>query len=197
MIMERRLLSPEYEDWAVIVVDAKDTVSGRSKIAAVSVWNQTYINKTEMGSGLQTKVRYACCLSCTCSDCCPLQSGASENIIFANLLSAFDDAHDACSSSPKDAGPTRIAATTKSKGELEAERLAVFGQERFHLWELCTLPEFRRRGCASALVYWGMNKAAHDNVADTLYVSEQGLLVYRSLRFSYAGNDEDSSGRRE
>ncbi|KAL6713796.1 hypothetical protein ACLMJK_008288 [Lecanora helva] len=46
----RRFLSPEYEDWVVIVIDDKDPASDSNKVVAFAIWDIAYCNRRRYGN---------------------------------------------------------------------------------------------------------------------------------------------------
>lgn len=53
----RRFISPDYPDWAVMVIDAEDPALGRNKIVAFSIWDLTYLNKRKHGPSYEPRLR--------------------------------------------------------------------------------------------------------------------------------------------
>jgi hypothetical protein len=53
----RRFISPEYADWAVMIVESSATPGEKSKVASFSVWNLSYVNKRIHGPTYKPKSR--------------------------------------------------------------------------------------------------------------------------------------------
>lgn len=74
--------------------------------------------------------------------------------------------------------------------EAREKYFADFVQDRIHLHFLATLPDYRRRGCASTLVRWGMDRAIDDQVPLTLIAGPLGFPLYKSLGFQVLGRQK-------
>ncbi|XXG96077.1 hypothetical protein Hte_002354 [Hypoxylon texense] len=162
----RRFISPSYPDWTVNVVEVIGEGSAHvSKIVTISIWDLTYL----VGI-IFTVVRAA-----PLADLCYLRQLAGK------------DSADACGPG-KDQNPVHVAAFFKALAECKKKHFDFFGSERLSLQILATLPEFRRHGYGTALVRWGMERAARDNVVLTLSASPQGSRLYTELGFRHLGN---------
>ena len=53
----RRFISPDYEDWLVMVIEAEDPGNGTNKIVAFSIWDMTYVNVRKHGTDYKPKSR--------------------------------------------------------------------------------------------------------------------------------------------
>ncbi|KAF8150288.1 acyl-CoA N-acyltransferase, partial [Mycena galopus ATCC 62051] len=81
-----------------------------------------------------------------------------------------------------------IAVTTPSK---DASGLVLRGYAEQHLYLafIATHPDFRRRGAASLLCRWGMDRAAARGWPVTLFASAVGKKTYDSLGFDTLGTE--------
>ena len=86
----------------------------------------------------------------------------------------------------RDVNPKRQAvfreAASKGKQTLFDD---VYGPDQIHLQILGTHPDYMRRGCASALVDWGVAVAKMDNLVVSLMASPMGSLLYTHLGFKH------------
>ena len=62
-----------------------------------------------------------------------------------------------------------------------------YGDQQVVLLAMSVHPDFQRRGIASAVVRWGMDKAAEQKAAVTLFATEVGAHLYSKMGFRDAG----------
>lgn len=53
----RRFISPDHEDWVVMVINAEDPALESTKIVAFSTWDLTYLNKRKHGPSCEPRLR--------------------------------------------------------------------------------------------------------------------------------------------
>lgn len=83
-----------------------------------------------------------------------------------------------------DANRARMLEFRKQLGVAKARYFDdVYGNNQLNLMILATHPEYRRMGAASMLMKWGLDRAAEDGAALTLFSSPMGLPLYTKLGF--------------
>jgi len=89
----------------------------------------------------------------------------------------------------RDASPARMAEYTKQSMRARKELFTSrYGERQLALRQMATLPEYWRRGAATALAKWGMEKARKAGVAIPMFASPMGKLLYTSLGFAQVGS---------
>ncbi|TAQ86575.1 hypothetical protein B7494_g5096 [Chlorociboria aeruginascens] len=156
--MIARFISPDYKDWLVLVVESADEAPPQ---------------KAKIVSFSVWDLTYV--------------NKRIHGRSYEPRLPSKDTA-EAGGSTRKDANHAHIAASIGAITRARKEYFEVFQSHRMHLQWLATLPDYCRRGFGSALVRWGMDRAARDGVALTLVASPQGFELYRKLGFRYLGD---------
>ncbi len=89
----------------------------------------------------------------------------------------------------RDANPTRLAQFRKSQQTAHQAFFAALDPEQLHLQILATLPPFQRRGHATSLCEWAMERVRQDDALHGMSVmaSPMGYRLYTRLRFEEAG----------
>lgn len=62
------------------------------------------------------------------------------------------------------------------------------GEDQVHLWLLCTHPSFRRRGAATLLCGWGLDRATEQGQPATVLASPMGKSLYEAVGFRLDGS---------
>ncbi|KAM0418879.1 hypothetical protein ACHAPT_012144 [Fusarium lateritium] len=150
-----RFISPEYDDWSVLVVEVPDATQAW-RIVSFSVWDISYVNKRAHGPGYVPNSRDT-------------------------------ERHPRGWPQRRDADPKHLAAFQTALKESAQKYFSQFGTDQIKLQILGTLPEYRRRGFATHLCKWGMERAARDGLAMTLSASPQGYPLYAGLGFRKLG----------
>ncbi|KAI0109120.1 acyl-CoA N-acyltransferase [Nemania sp. FL0031] len=84
----------------------------------------------------------------------------------------------------KDCNPARLKAF--SEATMKARKdifVAMFGERQLSLRQMATFPDYWRRGAASMLLKWGMERARKENVAVPMFAGNMGKLLYLKLGF--------------
>lgn len=88
----------------------------------------------------------------------------------------------------KDCSPARLKAyseaTMKARKEIFVGR---FGERQLSLRQMATLPDYWRRGAASKLLTWGMERARNEDVAVTMFAGRMGNQLYSKFGFKELG----------
>ncbi|KAJ4313575.1 hypothetical protein N0V84_009332 [Fusarium piperis] len=88
----------------------------------------------------------------------------------------------------KDCNPARLKAyseaTMKARKEIFVSR---FGERQLSLRQMATLPDYWRRGAASKLLIWGMERARKEGVAVPMFAGNMGKLLYIKFGFKELG----------
>jgi GNAT superfamily N-acetyltransferase len=88
----------------------------------------------------------------------------------------------------RDASPARLEKYTecsmKARKELFVSR---YGERQLSLRQMATLPAYWRKGAATMLCKWGMEKARKVSVAVPMFASPMGKRLYESLGFKELG----------
>ncbi|KAF8150320.1 acyl-CoA N-acyltransferase [Mycena galopus ATCC 62051] len=99
------------------------------------------------------------------------------------------DASDDGIDERRDANPARLR---EFRRVLAAASKAYFGryaEQHLYLAFIATHPDFRRRGAASLLCRWGMDRAAASGWPVTLFATALGKKTYDSLGFATLGTE--------
>ncbi|UPK96923.1 hypothetical protein LCI18_007858 [Fusarium solani-melongenae] len=150
----RRFISPEYDDWSVLVVEVPDATQAW-RIVSFSIWDISYVNKRAHGPGYV-------------------------------LNSPPKDTREV-GQSRRDADPKHLAAFQAALKESTEKYFSQFGPDQIKLQILGALSKYRRRGFATHLCKWGMERAARDKLVMTVSASPQGYHLYASLGFRKLG----------
>lgn len=68
------------------------------------------------------------------------------------------------------------------------EYFGKYGLEQWHLWTLCTLPEFRGRGAGTRLCKWGLERASKKGVISTVLATDpKGKKLYEKVGWDVQG----------
>ncbi|KAK3940278.1 hypothetical protein QBC46DRAFT_364202 [Diplogelasinospora grovesii] len=87
-------------------------------------------------------------------------------------------------STRRDANHAHFDAFWKQQIQAYKRHFAPIGPEQLHLQVLATLPEFQRRGHASALCRWGMEEIQREGLKDiSVMASPMGYALYTHLGF--------------
>lgn len=62
-----------------------------------------------------------------------------------------------------------------------------YGDDQIHLWLLCTIPSFRRRGAGTRLCRWGLDLAQSRSAHVTVLASPMGRALYEEIGFKLDG----------
>ncbi|KAK7420139.1 hypothetical protein QQZ08_010553 [Neonectria magnoliae] len=62
-----------------------------------------------------------------------------------------------------------------------------FGEKQLSLRQMATLPGYRRRGAASTLLKWGMDRARKEGIALSMFAGNMGKLLYIKFGFKELG----------
>lgn len=76
---------------------------------------------------------------------------------------------------------------TQRATEARESFVGMFDGEDMYLSMLATHPAYRRRGYATQLVRWGVERSERDGVPISLLASSMGELVYRACGFEVVG----------
>ena len=88
----------------------------------------------------------------------------------------------------RDADHARLAQFRKSQHQAYKDFFAALDPEQLHLQILATLPLFQRRGHATSLCAWAMERVRRDALNDmSVMASPMGHRLYTRLRFEEAG----------
>lgn len=87
----------------------------------------------------------------------------------------------------RDVDPTYDAAFLKAIGEARKEFTEMFNGDEFYLALIGTHPDFRRRGYATQLLKWGIERSIRDNTPLVLSASEMGEPTYLASGFEELG----------
>ncbi|ORY67026.1 uncharacterized protein BCR38DRAFT_364158 [Pseudomassariella vexata] len=88
----------------------------------------------------------------------------------------------------KDANPAHFRQFKKTMDEGFQQYLRRYGDNQIHLWLLCTHPSFRRRGAATRLCRWGVERASLQSLYTTVLASPMGKKLYEELGFFLDGS---------
>ncbi|KAG5811756.1 hypothetical protein H9Q74_013447, partial [Fusarium xylarioides] len=87
-----------------------------------------------------------------------------------------------------DCNPARLKAyseaTMKARKDIFVSR---FGQRQLSLRQMATLPDYWKRGAASKLLTWGMERARKEGVAIPMFAGNMGKLLYVKFGFKERG----------
>ncbi|KAF7344603.1 putative gnat family protein [Mycena sanguinolenta] len=151
-------ISPEFEDWVVLVAECYDESSQRWEMASYAAWDISYLNFRKFGDG------------------------------YKPARSLGDVLAEAGAATRRDTTPARAAAYAHACDEAHEKYLIPqHGTAQIHLQALGTHPSFTRRGLAKALCRWGMDCADRDGVVATLVASPMGRSVYPRFGFEELG----------
>ncbi|KAJ2995557.1 hypothetical protein NUW58_g1239 [Xylaria curta] len=88
----------------------------------------------------------------------------------------------------KDCNPARLKAfseaTMKARKDIFVTK---FGERQLSLRQMATLPDYWRRGAASALLKWGMERARKEGVAVSMFAGNMGKPLYLKYGFKELG----------
>ncbi|KAF5575367.1 gnat family protein [Fusarium subglutinans] len=88
----------------------------------------------------------------------------------------------------KDCNPARLKAyseaTMKARKDIFVSR---FGERQLSLRQMATLPDYWKRGAASKLLSWGMERARNEGVAIPMFAGNMGKLLYAKFGFKELG----------
>ena len=89
----------------------------------------------------------------------------------------------------RDANPTRLTQFRHSQQAAHAAFFATLDPDQLHLQILATLPPFQRRGHATSLCEWAMERVRRDAALQGMSVmaSPMGYRLYTRLRFEERG----------
>lgn len=84
----------------------------------------------------------------------------------------------------RDCNPARLKAYSESTmGARKRFFVDRFGQRQFSLRQMATLPDYWRRGAASTLLKWGMDRARKEGVAVNMFAGNMGAGLYVKFGF--------------
>lgn len=88
----------------------------------------------------------------------------------------------------RDASPAHMEAYSKNSAKARRELfVSRYGERQLSLRQMATLPQYWRRGAATALCKWGKEEARKVGVAVPMFASPMGKMVYESLGFREIG----------
>ncbi|PMD48145.1 acyl-CoA N-acyltransferase [Hyaloscypha variabilis F] len=88
----------------------------------------------------------------------------------------------------RDCNPARlIAYSASTMGTRKALFVGKFGQRQLSLRQMATLPDYWRRGAASTLLEWGMERARREGVAVPMFAGNMGKKLYEKFGFKELG----------
>jgi len=93
--------------------------------------------------------------------------------------------------SRRDAEPAHQAIYADTLARCMAAQTGPYGDvaNRLYLMAIGTRPAFKRRGLASALTRWGMERARRDGAVIALVATPTGRFLYERLGFEYRGDE--------
>ncbi|KAJ6488017.1 hypothetical protein C8R45DRAFT_1074476 [Mycena sanguinolenta] len=151
-------ISPEFEDWVVLVAECYNEPSQKWEMASYAAWDISYLNFRRVGDG------------------------------YKPARSLGDVLAEAGAATRRDTTAARAAAYTRACDEAHEKYLIPqHGTAQIHLQALGTHPSFTRRGLAKALCRWGMDRADKDGIVATLVASPMGRDVYPRFGFEELG----------
>ena len=169
-------LDPLFDDWAVMVVEDVDPASSeKPKIAAISVWDVSYLNKRKYGpSYIPQDRKYLR----NVTRCQPHANNSSKT---ANV-----EVDKRGGSTRRDVNQEHFDAFGKGQAEACKKYFGSIGSDQLHLQILATLPEFQRRGHATKLCRWGMDVIRRESLKDiSVMASPMGYYLYARLGFDH------------
>jgi GNAT superfamily N-acetyltransferase len=88
----------------------------------------------------------------------------------------------------RDCSPARLEAYSASMIGVRKELfVGKFGQRQLALRQMATLPDYWRRGAASTLLKWGMERARKEGVAVPMFAGGMGKKLYQAFGFKELG----------
>ncbi|THV53615.1 hypothetical protein BGAL_0046g00210 [Botrytis galanthina] len=151
------MVSGKFPDYLTMILEVEE--DSVWKLAALSIWDASYVNiRTYKAKGETYNP--------------PTQGEAMEA---------------AGVKTRRDIDPSYDAAFMKAIGETRKEFTEMFHGDEFYLNLLGTHPDFRRRGYATQLLKWGIERSIRDNAPLVLAASAMGEPTYLASGFEELG----------
>ncbi|KAF7947401.1 hypothetical protein EAE96_008489 [Botrytis aclada] len=151
------MVSGKFPDYLTMIVEVED--DSVWKVAALSIWDASYANRRICKAKGETYN--------------PPSPGEAMEAAGANTR--------------RDTDPTYDAAFMKAIGEARKEYTEMFSGDEFYLNLIGTHPDFRRRGYATQLLKWGIERSIRDNAPLVLSASAMGEPTYLACGFEELG----------
>ncbi|KAF7903794.1 uncharacterized protein EAF01_006843 [Botrytis porri] len=147
----------KFPDYLTMILEVEED-SGW-KLAALSIWDASYVNRRMYKAKGETYN--------------PPTLGEAMEAAGANAR--------------RDIDPIYNAAFLKAIDEARKEYTEMFNGDDFYLHLLGTHPDFRRRGYATQLLKWGIERSTRDNAPLVLSASAMGEPTYLACGFEELG----------
>ncbi|CAD6441290.1 717eb6c2-dfc4-491c-b668-d4eec3a2a847 [Sclerotinia trifoliorum] len=151
------LVSGSFADYATLIVEVEEGSSWN--VAAFSIWDISYENKRVYAAKGETYTSLA-----------PYEAMEAAGV-----------------KTRKDTDPIYDAAFLKVMSDARKDFTAMFEGNEMYLSLICTHPDFRRRGYATQLLKWGIERAERDNAPLVLVASPMGEPTYLATGFEELG----------